>query len=326
MEGLIATLTDSQFGGLYKNNDKTKESAQGKRRQEALERITTKRQDEIDRNRSIYNIDDLIDDFDDDTESMVSDCSSTIPGYKKSEAYKRQQRRKKFHPRMVGQLMKNDWILERPEDVEDWMFLPCPKGTQGLLIAVNGHTRLYSNKGYCRLNCGTALPAGNRSNTSSNPTILDVIVCWKTNTIFALDLLKWKGYEYYDSPADFRQQWKEMKIAEMNSQKRFKFKIRSLTAFSTEEEESAKARYDTCDFDLDGILCYHKHGVYYPSGIEEETYPLYGWTKQDKMQSILGVHCEFVNADNKENVSVEIDEDKPPLTPPDTSGSSESMN
>ena len=54
MEGLIATLADSQFGGLYKNTDKTVESAQGKRRQEALERINTKRQDEIDRNRSIY--------------------------------------------------------------------------------------------------------------------------------------------------------------------------------------------------------------------------------------------------------------------------------
>ena len=41
------------------------------------------------------------------------------------------------------------------------------------------------------------------------------------------------------------------------------------------------------------------------------------------MQEILGVYCEFHNTENKENKNVVIDEDKPPLTPPDTSEESE---
>lgn len=362
MEGLIATLHDSQFGGLYKNTEKTKESAQQKRRQEALDRLKNKRQDEFDRNRKIYeiNVENVLDEFDDtnsnfsETTSTMTDFSETgnnkfkVPSYKKTPAYKRQQKRKKFHPRMVGQLMKNDWLLEKPEDIEDWVFQPCPKGNQCLLISVNGHTRLFSNKGYCRLQCGTALPSGNRSNTSCHPTILDVIVCWETNTIYVLDLLKWKGYEYYDSSAEFRQEWKNVKISELGNQGKYKFKIKSLPAFSTDDVSSAKQFYDKCDFDVDGILCYHKNGVYYPSGQEEDTYALYGWTTKDKMKDVLGVECNFLNTkknemnEEKENNAhvvaeirsssprltrdITIDPEKPPATPPDTSSSKSSSS
>ena len=317
MEGLIATLHDSQFGGLYKNNNRnSKESAQQKRRKEALDRLKNKRQDEFDRSRKIYEIEEN-DMFEEETSNSTMSDEQNIPKYKQTPSYKRQQRRKKFHPRMVGQLMKNDWLLEKPEDIEDWLFQPCPKGNQNILIASNGQTRLFSNKGYCRLNCGTILPAGNRSNTSHHPTILDTIICWKTNTIYVLDLLKWKGYEYYNSSAEFRQEWKNVKISELENQDKFKFKIKCLPWFYCKNVEEATDFYENVDFDVDGVLCYHKDGCYYPSGEEEETYPLYGWTVKDKMLEILGLECKF-------SKNLMIDKDKPPATPPETTESSNS--
>lgn len=44
---------------------------------------------------------------------------------------------------------------------------------------------------------------------------------------------------------------------------------------------------------LDGILVYHKEGMYYPSGPDEETYPLFGWLKQERMLELLNSYAEF---------------------------------
>jgi len=281
MDGLLAQLEDSHFG-LYKNQDNNnKESAQAKRRNATLDRIKNRRQDEIDRSRNIMG---QFDDVDAENEMDVENSG---------RAYQRQKQRQIRHPKMIGQLMKNDWILNKPDDLDDWMFVPCPKGRQSLLVSVNGSTRLYSNAGWRRLKCETILPSGNRKSQSKAATILDVIIDFDRHTIWVIDMMRWKGYEYLDSDANFRHTWKEMKISELDDQKKFKYKVKSLRAFSTLESSEAKDYYKFCPFNIDGILCYHKDGLYYPSGPEQETYPLYGWTKPDKMEEILGFHCDF---------------------------------
>ena len=38
----------------------------------------------------------------------------------------------------------------------------------------------------------------------------------------------------------------------------------------------------------------HKEGLYYPSGVEEETYPLFGWLKQERMRELINSYAEFI--------------------------------
>ena len=197
--------------------------------------------------------------------------------------------------------MLNDWMLEQPEDSDNWFFIPSPRGQRNICVAANGKTRFFSNRGECRLEIETSLPGGtakNMSGTKSKHTLLDVIVSYYSKTIYVIDILKWNGMEYYESDFEFRQTWKNYKLLELDPS-HSNWKIKNLNAFAF-NDSSAVEFYKQVEYDLDGLLLYHREGMYYCSGVENDTFALFGWIKHDKMAEIVGQTCEFQNVSKED--------------------------
>merc|ERR1711920_1010348 len=60
-------------------------------------------------------------------------------------------------------------------------------------------------------------------------------------------------------------------------------------------KNSGATYYRKNPWKLDGILVYHKEGIYYPAGDEDDTYPLFGWLKQDRMKELINSYAEFID-------------------------------
>merc|ERR1712157_355998 len=102
------------------------------------------------------------------------------------------------------EIMTNEWLLETPEDLPDWIWIPCPMGRRSLVVASNGETRAYHSKGFQRAKFQSILPNGNylfnydqeNRKESNKQTILDCVLNFESKTCYVLDLIKWKGYNY----------------------------------------------------------------------------------------------------------------------------------
>lgn len=344
MDNIIAHLSDTHVQ-KYKNTF-SKESAQAKRRKETLERYKKSRDSEISRARKILQFEDdnlsldsdngekaeletppLSDEDemeiksdiktkpeDDSTinqslDSNQSQTQNTSTPVKANYSFNSQsfKNRTKFS----GRLMTNEWLRDRPKDLENWYFMPCPKGSRSLVIASNGSTKAYNNKGYFRTQFQSKIPNGSDIKKVKLPhhTVLDCVLNFKTKTCYVLDVIIWKSYHYCHCTVDFRQFQKQIFFNELmidysEEQKRqmeekHEWKIEPLKAFCCEENnvdvDMAKEYYNLVSWNLDGILVYHKEGLYYPCGPEQETYPLFGWLKKERMQELLGFECNFEN-------------------------------
>ena len=62
----------------------------------------------------------------------------------------------------------------------------------------------------------TILPNGNAIKEKlRHHTVLDCVLHFPTQTMYVLDVLKWKGYDYFHCTAEFRHEWKESLIDDL---------------------------------------------------------------------------------------------------------------
>jgi len=399
---ITAHLADTHFD-KYKNNASL-ESAQSKRRKEALERTKKCREAQIERTRKLFQ--DSDEEFDSSEEnSPEKEKENPVQNYVNNNVFGRnnsgenqnpvegettdsaflnfrqqkydpqqQQRRyeKKIYKKYENRIMTNEWLLERPVDLPDWLYIPCPMGRRSLVVAANGETIAYSQKGFQRCKFQSILPNGNYSfnfnednyKDSSKQTILDCVINFESKTCYVLDLVKWNGYNYFNGSAQFRHSWKEqmiedevncklykdldkavekerqaqgMDVSNDTSEKRNSFSLNQLYSYKkfwkivpmrafpcdelnqdrkiienmseiqkmamekdnnkseTVDNNSGAHFYNKNPWKLDGILVYHNEGIYYPAGEQDETYPLFGWLKQDRMKELINSYAEFID-------------------------------
>ncbi|CAF98399.1 unnamed protein product, partial [Tetraodon nigroviridis] len=96
----------------------------------------------------------------------------------------------------------------------------------------------------------------------------------------------WRGHPVYDCPTDFRFYWLQSKVQEADGlseiAKRNPFRFVSLHSADCTVESIQKALAAKYDFDVDGILFYHRQTHYTPGST-----PLVGWLRPYMVSDIL---------------------------------------
>jgi snurportin-1 len=187
-----------------------------------------------------------------------------------------------------NQLMLSEWMLEVPENfVDDWLMVPCPVGRRNLVVASNGRTRSYSKSGFLVNNFHSALPGGSHVRGRSGMTILDCIYSEADRKYYVLDVMCW-GHPVYDSETEFRFYWMQTKLQEtpevLETSKQNPCRFESLPNFNCSHDSLERVMNNTMNFELDGLLFYHKR-AHYTFG----TTPLVVWLKAYMMPEILGM-------------------------------------
>lgn len=236
----------SDFRDMYKNANQLKEH-QTARRMRLLEEQKRQRKDQF---------------------SFQRDLKEIVLG-------KNNRKQHRLNNMFRYNLMLSEWMMSKPDDIEDFLLIPCPKGIRCSLSTGENNkksAKLYYKNGLKFLEMKTNLPAF---------TILDCIFCEKSKTIFILDVTVFNNRDLITCDATFRFFWLKSKFLEddlkiLDNDINFKLKVLENYDF-----------IDTCainfcfgnlpefteETELDGFLFYHKEGSYTPG----EESPLVLW-------------------------------------------------
>uniref|UniRef100_A0A1I8M154 Snurportin-1 n=1 Tax=Musca domestica TaxID=7370 RepID=A0A1I8M154_MUSDO len=113
----------------------------------------------------------------------------------------------------------SEWMREKPECLDDWLLVPCPKGQRCLVVSSRGKTRMFSKAGRFRMSFKSYLPGGGASvKHGSGFSILDCIYNTDNDTFYVLDVL-WYGKQcFLDCEAQFRFFWLKSKFDELDDE------------------------------------------------------------------------------------------------------------
>lgn len=229
-----------------------------------------------------------------DQKRQRNDCSDNARGILNYivESKEKKKTNKYVNPEFKNILQKSEWMMEKPDDFENWYLLPCPKGKRCLLVAHFGQTKVYNKSGRFMKQIKTNLP-GDRSN-KNDLSILDCIYNFDTGEYYALDVLAYRSQELNDCDAEFRFFWLRSKVSEDSLDIKDSYNltiIRNLKFYECcllEELNECFSRFPIWDFEktpeLDGILFYHKEASYVYG-----TTPLVTWLFPFMVSETLGI-------------------------------------
>lgn len=199
--------------------------------------------------------------------------------------------RKPSHRPYRNQIQLSEWLTEKPDDIENWYMVPCPKGTRCIVVAADGHTDVYSKFGVFQRKFHSALP-GDKKNVNLI-TILDCVYTPDSNEYWVLDVLAYGNQDIVNCEASFRFFWLANKILEdelsVVSAKN-EYALRSISFvdcgvdFAVAECLSKYPMWSDDRPQLDGILFYHKESSY----VHGRT-PLVGWLFAFMVPEVLNV-------------------------------------
>lgn len=177
--------------------------------------------------------------------------------------------------------MLSEWMMSAPEDLEDYLLVPCPKGTRVTLsvgefieFKLKSSSILFSSfsadkpstiseihykNGLHMLDFKTNLP---------NDTILDCIYSKSNNTIYILDVLMYAGRDVVNCDTAFRRFWIKSKFIEDEIRSYdTTIKLKTILDFDFTNSHSIYEVFQKYPmFDdggkLDGFLFYHKESSY----------------------------------------------------------------
>ncbi|XP_022334517.2 uncharacterized protein LOC111131337 [Crassostrea virginica] len=205
-----------------------------------------------------------------------------------------------------NQIMYSEWLVEKPSDFEqEWLTVICPWGKRNLVVSSRGRTHAYAKNGSRVNSFSSHLPGGNygqKGKSRGENVILDCIFDEKEGIYYVLDIMCWSSHPVYDSETEFRFFWLASKfqefpqLAEKSPNNPYKFI--PLPNFPCTKEAISNA-VNTANFDIDGLLFYHKR-THYTFG----STPLVVWLKPYMLPEILGVEVpEKLLAERPDNYS-----------------------
>lgn len=157
-------------------------------------------------------------------------------------------------------LMLSEWMTEVPDDLEDFVLVPCPKGWRCSFV-------VKSNKAALHYKNGKEFKKGLSTNIPKN-TVLDCFYVEKSSTLYILDVLKYKGRDVIDCDYSFRSYWIRTKFDEDD----LKFlddniTLKMIEIYDFNDPFSIQKCYEmypifSDETELDGFLYYHKEGSY----------------------------------------------------------------
>ncbi|XP_047140201.1 snurportin-1 isoform X1 [Hydra vulgaris] len=214
----------------------------------------------------------------------------------------KQKNKKRFNP-YKNQLMLSEWLVDAPPDLEsDWIMMLSPVGKRVLIVAHKGSTSAYSKNGYCLNKFPSLLPGGSfkswHSSAKQSFTLLDCIYDEVNRTFWILDLMFYKGVCFYESEKDFRLFWITTMLLEdsedLNQNTEANpFKFLPCPHVSCSETNIFNILAKPHDFQIDGVLFYHRLSQYRPG-----RNPLVGWLKPYMIPDILGIEVPVINTND----------------------------
>ncbi|XP_062549765.1 snurportin-1 [Armigeres subalbatus] len=264
----------SRFTDLYKNKSRSQEQHQSERRRTLLEEQKRLRRSELDSTRP-----GLLELIEAET-ATESDCSGDF-------AERRRYRPKVWFSKLYrDKAQLSEWMYEKPEDLDNWLLVPCPVGIRCLLVIRKGLAVAYGKNGRSITRFSTRLGKKQRI------TVLDCFMT-KGRVFYALDMLVYNEMDLVQCECQFRFLWLRSKLEEDNLQKRFctatenRWHLDVLPMFDCKDRsqiEQCLSKYPMfTETGLDGLLFYHKESNY----IYGRT-PLVTWLFPFMVPEVLG--------------------------------------
>lgn len=260
-------MAESQFSDLYKNRNSNEllEHKQFERRQQLLAEQKQHRSNDQDESRNV--------------QQFLQTLQHKVSKRTDNRMFK-------------NYLQLSEWLHGRPDDLEHWFMVPCPKGQRVIVVATDGTTKVYSKTGVFLTEFRSALPGDIK--TKQAATILDCISvksCGITKYM-VLDVMYYSKTEMLNCETSFRFFWIGCKLSELeldtiNVHNEFAF---IPTKYVDCGDEIAVDRclttypmWDDDKINLDGLMFYHKDSSYVHG-----TTPLVGWLFSFMVKEILG--------------------------------------
>lgn len=193
----------------------------------------------------------------------------------------------------ANKLQLSEWMREKPEDLDNWFVVPCPKGKRCLVVA-SDRTRVYSKTGKMLNTFRSSLEGG------KYVTVLDCIYNRPKREFHVLDCLVYRNQEFINCETAFRFFWLTSKFLEYDHaviHRDNHFAFHYIPRFDCADEASLASAFGTYPHwpenspPLDGFLFYHKEASY-----TYGTTPLVGWLFSFMLTEILGfpfLHSEY---------------------------------
>ncbi|XP_050429739.1 snurportin-1 isoform X2 [Adelges cooleyi] len=236
--------------------------------------VFIKRDEEITKRRNIDNNESTVD--------MEVESKKSWPYTPNSEAYE-----------LATSMMYSEWLLEVPENIDDWIAVLCPEGKRCCVIAQDNKTKAVNKKGTSINFFPSLFPYGchKPSNSPSHRkrTVLDCIYNFKLKKYFVLDVIEWMGVPYTNFDAEFRFYFIQSKLAELpgidqkSVKNNYPFELAPrMLAKDCYPLLLEKSEFFTDGIQLDGINFYYPESLYTPGDT-----PLVLWLKPFMIPEIL---------------------------------------
>lgn len=188
----------------------------------------------------------------------------------------------------------SEWLRDRPEDLDQWVLVPCPKGKRHLVVAASNKTIAYSKTGTVIDIFQSSLQSGRYL------TVLDCIYSEETQAFYVLDVLVYHNQEFLLCDAAFRFYWIRSKFDEFDHGKVHQgnqYPFHHIDRADFDHPEEVDGMLSRCPLweenkpGLDGFLLYHKQ-AHYTHGKT----PLVGWLLPWMIPEMLGyaVHADYL--------------------------------
>jgi hypothetical protein len=170
-----------------------------------------------------------------------------------------------------NKLMMPEFLAEIPADFHtNWYCVPYPAGRRCLLVASKGRTLLVRRDGTEIIRFPSRLPGGSLATHGRTGTLclLDVILHEASWTIYVIDLMTWNSLSALEWEASLRLFFRISRLLEIDGidevdVARNYYKIKNLFAYECSLEGLQKAVHEPLPFEREGILFYHKEGLYH---------------------------------------------------------------
>ncbi|XP_015042467.1 snurportin-1 [Drosophila pseudoobscura] len=166
-------------------------------------------------------------------------------------------------------LQLSEWLRNKPDNLVEWLLVPCPVGKRCMVIATNGKTKVYNKAGKQFMTLRTLLPGDNH--VQKCRTVLDCVYDEKTQTFYVLDALSFGQQSLQNCEASFRFYWLRARFEEDDFAEKGAHNDKSFVLLNHYDFEDASAieeilqKYPIWTENqpkLDGFLFYHKEASY----------------------------------------------------------------
>lgn len=207
-------------------------------------------------------------------------------------ASSRRQKRTPSNTKYKNTLQLSEWLSERPDDLDNWIMVGCPKGVRCLVVATSGKTLVFGKNGGFIWKLRSQLPgdAGNQQDA----TILDCVFDKGTGEYWVLDALAYGKLDFINCNVSFRFFWIRSRIESgeliEGTDAEQEAVFRMVRTVDCSDGEAMHAMLGTFPMysgnvpEVDGLLFYHKESSY----VHGKT-PLVGWLLPFMVGEVLGL-------------------------------------